>query len=55
MQAEVQHLQHLVDDLRMLSLADFGELKLHVQSIAPGELLEHVVMAYHHQTEQKNI
>ena len=36
-------------------LLNSGELKLHVQSIAPGELLEHVVMAYHHQTEQKNI
>ncbi len=55
MQAEVQHLQRLVDDLRTLSLADAGELKLHLQSTTPGELLERVVAAYHHQAEQKNI
>lgn len=28
MQAEVRHLQRLVEDLRTLSLADVGELKL---------------------------
>jgi signal transduction histidine kinase len=55
MQAEVQHLQRLVDDLRTLSLADAGELKLYPQITAPKELFERVVSAYHHQAEQKNI
>ncbi len=55
MQAEVQHLQHLVDDLRTLSLADSGDLKLYFQPIVPSELLERVVMAYRLQAEQKNI
>jgi signal transduction histidine kinase len=55
MQAEVQHLQRLVDDLRTLSLADAGELKLHLESVLPGELLERVVSAYRHQAEQQKI
>lgn len=55
MQAEVQHLQRLVDDLRTLSLADAGELKLYPQPTAPKELLERVLSAYRHQAEQKNI
>jgi signal transduction histidine kinase len=55
MQAEVQHLQHLVDDLRTLSLADAGELRLHRQPILPGELLEQVKAAYQPQTETRGI
>ena len=55
MQAEVQHLQHLVEDLRTLSLADAGELKLRLQSVAPRELLERVAMAYRHQAERQKI
>lgn len=34
MQAEIQHFQHLVKDLRTLYLADVGELKLHIVSNA---------------------
>ena len=34
MQAEIQHLQHLFEDLRTLYLADVGELKLHIVSNA---------------------
>lgn len=49
MQMEVQHLQHLVEDLRLLSLADSGELRLHLEPTAPTELLERVTTAYHHQ------
>jgi signal transduction histidine kinase len=55
MQAEVQHLQRLVDDLRTLSLADAGELQLYLQPTAPVELLERVVSAYRHQAELKKI
>ncbi len=55
MQMEVQHLQHLVEDLRMLSLADSGELRLHLEPIAPAELLESVASAYRHQAEVQKI
>ncbi len=55
MQAEVQHLRHLVDDLRILSLADAGELKLHLEPTSIPELLERVTEAYHLQAEQNRI
>jgi signal transduction histidine kinase len=55
MQAEVRHLQGLVEDLRTLSLADAGELKLHIQSINPGELLAHVAASYRHQAAQQKV
>ena len=37
---ETQLLKRLIDDLRTLSLADAGELKLFYQSVQPRELLE---------------
>ena len=43
---EVQHLQHLVEDLRTLSLADAGELRLNRVSVHPRDLLEPVVAAF---------
>ncbi len=43
---EAQHLQHLVEDLRLLSLADAGELPLHRQPTAPQALLERVAIAH---------
>jgi signal transduction histidine kinase len=55
MQAEVNHLNRLVDDLRTLSLADAGELALHPQPILPGELLERVRAAYQQQAEERGI
>jgi two-component system, OmpR family, sensor histidine kinase BaeS len=55
MQMEVQHLQHLVEDLRLLSLADSGELRLHLEPTSPTELLEHVATAYRHQAEIQKI
>ena len=55
MQAEVTHLQHLVEDLRTLSLADAGELKLHLEPTSIPELLERVAEAYRHQAEQQQI
>lgn len=55
MQAEVQHLQHLVEDLRTLSLADAGELRLKLQPVSPGELLKRVEAAYQPQAEARNI
>jgi len=55
MQAEVQHLQRLVDDLRTLSLADAGELTLRLQPLTPGELLTQVAAVYQHQADQQHI
>ncbi|MBI5302767.1 MAG: HAMP domain-containing protein [Chloroflexi bacterium] len=55
MHQEVQQLQHLVEDLRTLSLADAGELKLDRQRIAPQTLLERAASAFKHQAAQKQI
>jgi signal transduction histidine kinase len=55
MQAEVQQLQRLVEDLRTLSLADAGELTLRCQSVAPGDLLGQVATAYNNQAEGQGI
>jgi signal transduction histidine kinase len=54
MHQEAQHLQHLVDDLRTLSLADAGELSLNRQLIPPQDLLERLATAYEHTSRQKN-
>ena len=40
---ETNHLSRLVEDLRLLSLADAGELPLLLQSIAPQALLERTI------------
>ena len=45
MSAEVRHLQHIVEELRTLSLADAGQLKLHLESTSIPELLARVVEA----------
>lgn len=55
MTVEIEHLEHLVEDLRTLSLADAGELVLRRQPIAPRELLERLALAYQHQAAQKKI
>lgn len=46
MSEEVNLLQRLVEDLRMLSLADAGELKLTRALIAPHELLDRVSASF---------
>ena len=46
MHEEVVHLQHLIDDLRTLSLADTGELPLHLRPVDPRALLERTALAY---------
>ena len=55
MQAEVRHLQHLVDDLRILSLADAGELSIHKQPVNIRELLEKTALTYQHQAQELGI
>ena len=53
--AEIEHLQHLVGDLRTLSQADAGELSLHKQPVAPEELIQRAQAAFGHRAEQKGI
>jgi len=55
MHQEAQHLQHLVDELRTLSLADAGELSLNRQLISPRKLLGRLATAYKLTIEQKNL
>lgn len=52
---EIERLQNLVDDLKMLSQVDAGELPLHPMPIAPQTLLEHAAAPFEHRAEQQNI
>lgn len=52
---EIEHLQHLVGDLRILSQADAGELKLSKQLIVPQELLQQALVTFEHQAAQKGV
>jgi signal transduction histidine kinase len=55
MHGEVQHLQRLVEDLRVLSLADAGELPLNRRAVDPAALLERAGLAYVVQAEQQGV
>ena len=55
MHDEVVHLQRLVDDLRVLSLADAGELKLNRRVVDPAALIERAGLAYIVQAEEQGI
>jgi two-component system sensor histidine kinase BaeS len=55
MHGEVEHLQRLVEDLRVLSLADAGELPLNQRAVDPTALLERTGLAYVVQAEQHGI
>jgi two-component system sensor histidine kinase BaeS len=52
---EATRLEHLVDDLRILSLADAGELTINLQTIEPQRLLQEVASLYQYQTQKKNV
>lgn len=52
---ETERLEHLVDDLRILSMADAGELKLSLRPYAPQKLLADAQKIYSHQAGQKKI
>lgn len=52
---EATRLEHLVDDLRTLSLADAGELSIQTQAISPTRLLEEVATLYRFQTQTKEL
>lgn len=53
--SEIEHLQHLVGDLRTLAQAEAGELKLNPQAVAPVELLEQVRATFEHQAAQQGV
>ena len=48
-------MQHLVDDLRTLSLADAGELPLNKRAIDPKALLERAGLAYVMKAQEKGV
>ena len=52
---EATRLEHLVNDLRVLSLADAGELSINPQRVEPQRLLEEVASLYQYQAQRKNI
>lgn len=52
---EIEHLQHLVADLRTLSRADAGELRLNPQILAPCELLIRVAATYENQAHHQGL
>jgi len=53
--SEIERLQNLVGDLRMLSQADAGELPLNPQKIEPSLLLERSAALFQHQAEKQQI
>ena len=55
MHNEVVHLQRLVEDLRELSLADAGELRLNRREVDPRALLERTGLAYFDQASQRGV
>lgn len=55
MYGEAQLLNHLIDDLRTLSLADAGELPLNRQPSAPRALLERTAAAHAARANQKGV
>ncbi|HEU4746381.1 MAG TPA: HAMP domain-containing protein, partial [Anaerolineales bacterium] len=52
---EATRLEHLVNDLRVLSLADAGELSINLQNVEPQRLLQDVVSTYQYQAQRKNV
>jgi signal transduction histidine kinase len=55
MYAKGRHLQHLIDDLRILALADAGELVLMRRPVEARALLEHAALAYQVQAQEQGI
>jgi signal transduction histidine kinase len=53
--SEIERLQKLVDDLKVLSLADSGELSLHRQNLAPEELLKRAAELFSHAAHSQKV
>jgi two-component system sensor histidine kinase BaeS len=52
---EAARLEHLVNDLRTLSLADAGELSINVQEVSPEKLLNDLQATYSYIASQKDV
>src|SRR4029079_1073409 len=52
---EATRLENLVNDLRILSLADAGELSIQLQTIEPQRLIQEVSSLYQFQAQKKDI
>ena len=52
---EATRLEHLVNDLRVLSLADAGELSINLQTVEPQRLLQDIASTYQYQAQRKNV
>ena len=52
---EAARLEHLINDLRTLSLADAGELSMQLQTVEPQRLIHEVASLYQYQAQRKNI
>lgn len=52
---ETLHLNRLITDLRILSLAESGQLHLQKQTVEPGSLIQQVSDRMHLSAEEKNI
>ena len=52
---EAARLEHLINDLRTLSLADAGELTIALQAIEPQRLIQEVAALYQYESQRKDI
>ena len=52
---EATRLEHLINDLRTLSLADAGELSMQFEMVEPQRLIHEVSSLYQFQAQRKNI
>ena len=52
---EAARLEHLINDLRILSLADAGELSMQFETVEPQRLIQEVAGLYQFQAQKKNI
>jgi signal transduction histidine kinase len=52
---EAGRLEHLIDELRTLSLADAGELSIQTQPVQPDRLLQEVASLYSYQSQKKEV
>jgi len=55
MHTEIERLQSLVEDLRLLALTDAGELRLNLQSLQVKDLLESAANSFRLSAQQKGI
>ncbi|HEY3341431.1 MAG TPA: ATP-binding protein [Anaerolineae bacterium] len=53
--AEIEHLQHLVGDLRILAQAETGELKLDMHPVSPLDLLQQSCAAFENQALRQGV